>query len=133
MNIQRRIALTAGATILATAGVAAPAVEAAAAVRPTATASSVSCDGWKSRRTDVFGTNSAGLKFNVCWRQVNGKSQASVAVYLWDNRKNKLAFVNVTINSWEHTFTWGNSAHHSPKMITGWHNGDVVRLDLGQY
>ncbi len=133
MNTRRRIALTAGATILATAGVAAPAVDAAAAVRPAATASSVTCDGWRVMHINWFGKNSAGAEYDRCWRKVNGKWQGSVAVYLWNNRKNRLTYFNVQIGSWKHTFDWSNTAHHSPKLITGWHNGSAISVKLGQF
>ncbi|WP_030435688.1 hypothetical protein [Actinoplanes subtropicus] len=133
MNFRGRIALTAAATVLAAAGLTSPPAAASAAVRPAAAASSVTCDGWHYVRINWFGNNSAGAKYDRCWRKVNGKWQGSVAVYLWNNRKNRLAYFNVKIGGWRHTFTWTDTAHHSPKLITGWHTGSTITVDLGQF
>ncbi|MCM6773507.1 hypothetical protein NDR87_08485 [Nocardia sp. CDC159] len=128
MNIRNRLAVGT-ATVALTFGLAAiPATAMPAYSSPADSASATKCADWKSVQ---LAGNVAGMKYQECWRTYNGKKQASGAIYLWDNKSDgKEACGKITIGNWWRDWCWGNESHHSPKYISGWHDGSDAKFGL---
>lgn len=71
-----------------------------------------------------------------CQRTYKGKKQSSTAMWLWDNRAGdkKCAYGQTVIGkgktAWSHIWRWCNTKRHSPKYISGWHNGADAKVWL---
>ncbi|QGV76932.1 hypothetical protein [Streptomyces ficellus] len=130
----RRVAL--GAVALAAAATAVMAPSAGAA--PSADAGvAAACTAWRTIQVD---DNAAGVKYRECDRYSGLDTQTKAQLYIWDNRHDgKIAQVWTATGSnlngtwhqsWHKYYTWGNEAHHSPLVDTGWHKGHDVKVLL---
>ncbi|MDF3301846.1 hypothetical protein [Streptomyces tropicalis] len=136
MNARTRFAVSC-ASLAAVVGIAMPSTVAAASPAASATASAVTCSGWKTIHADH---NSVGVKYMECDRKVGGHQQTSAALYIWDNKTDgKYARVNVATGyahwsgldqTWYRYYSWTSTRHHSPKYQTGWHAGNDVEVLL---
>ncbi|MEU6019482.1 hypothetical protein ABZ826_37530 [Streptomyces sp. NPDC047515] len=128
MNARKRIALGAAAVALASGLTTMPAAAASTQPSSAVSASATRCSAWKSARLKG---NPAGMKYQECRRTYKGKKQASGAIYLWDNKHDgKEACGKITIGAWRKDWCWSNESHHSPKYISGWHNGSDAKFGL---
>ena len=72
------------------------------------------------------------MSYTECHRTSSGKKQSSTAMWLWDNRDGDglCATGTVRIGSWVHSWSWCDATKHSPKLVSGWHNGSDAKVTL---
>jgi hypothetical protein len=102
-----------------------------AAVDP-GSASASSCSGTRYIYVPDKAHRVASMSYTECHRTVNGTKQSSTAMWLWDNLDGDglCATGTVRIGSWSHSWSWCDATQHSPKLISGWHNGADAKVTL---
>jgi hypothetical protein len=72
------------------------------------------------------------MSYIECWRTYNGTKQSSTEMWLWDNKEGDglCATGTVRIGDWSHSWSWCDATKHSPKFISGWHNGADAKVTL---
>ncbi|MEU6406990.1 hypothetical protein [Streptomyces sp. NPDC046985] len=128
----RRSAATIGGFVLALGMTAAGSAVAATQRADTSATASVSAQSCEPTKEIHVHHNAAGLRYVECHRTSGGRRQSSVALWLWDNKTDgKCASGYVAIgDQWGHSWAWCSTREHSPKLISGWHNGSDAHVYL---
>jgi hypothetical protein len=124
MKVQAIVGL---ASVLAAAGLATVAASPASAA-----VSAQSCSGTRYIYLPDKAHRVVSMSYTECHRTSNGTKQSSTAMWLWDNRDGDglCATGTVRIGSWSHSWSWCDATKHSPKLISGWHNGSDAKVTL---
>jgi hypothetical protein len=135
-TIRNRASLVAGLAVagLTVAGpsMATPASAAPAMAGPPVGAAAQTCEKTHYIYLPDKAHRVVSMSYIECHRTYQGKKQSSTAMWLWDNRDGDglCATGTVRIGSWDHSWSWCDATKHSPKLISGWHNGADAKVTL---